>query len=98
MIDGLPGWGLPGWGLPRRGLSGVGQHLPEVSRCMAEAGIEINGRRPTEDVGRHRDVGATLQRIILWQRTMDDPGAGSDQADDAVGQFAHRYFMRVADI
>ena len=74
------------------------EHLLEIGHRPGQAGIELDRWLPTEDILRHCDVRAPLERIVFRQWAMDDARGRTGHADHPFRQFAHGDFVRIADI
>ena len=89
---------VPALSRTRRRTGGLAQQFVEIGDGAAQAVVQRHFGFPTKFLLGEADVGATLHRVIHGQRPVDDFGCELTQADNAVSQFAHRDFVRVADV
>src|SRR5215208_4759107 len=64
----------------------------------AQAFLEVDLRRPAQDLLRPRDVGPPLLRVVLGQRLVDDLARRARQPDDGLGELEDGELAGVAEV
>jgi hypothetical protein len=88
-------------------LEGEGIHLQhhriaglagEIADGAPQAFLQPDPRPPSQQVLRAADVRATLHRVVLGQRAMQEPGRAAGLALHRLGQFGDGIFLGFAEI